>query len=567
MGQLFSRGEEPLAVVNGSSDKSLWSRNLEHILQERSTQYKDKPAVIFPWQGVQLSFRELHDRAITVAESLLRAGVHHGDCIGIMAGNRYEYLEAFVGGGLIGCRVLVLNNTYRPWELEQALNRTECRILFLAPTIGSRSLIDHVNLLDNTSNRSSLPSLSQIVFFGDSPIGLTFKHQNYDEFKKMGVDVCECEYSRPIVQPGDIASFQLTSGTTGEPKVAMLSHLSMLNNARFVGQRLSISSNDVICCPPPLFHCFGLVMGFLAGVIQGATVVFPSDHFNPSETVDSVLKHKCTTLLGVPTMFIAELEMLQSRNQSINTVEKGLIAGSTISQTLIGRLNKGLGLTYMAIAYGMTETAPVSFMSAIDDALNKRTETVGRVMPHTRAKIIDSRGRTVRREERGELCVSGYGLQKGYLNNEEKTREVMKLDKEGVLWMHTGDECIIDKDGYCRVTGRIKDIIIRGGENIFPAEIEERLISHPLISEASVVGLQDSKYGEVVACFLKSPLSEGDRPKTAEIQDWVKSVMSRSKSPQYVFWVGTGGICEDFPKTGSGKHQKHLLREIGNRNI
>jgi mevalonyl-CoA ligase len=203
-------------------------------------------------------------------------------------------------------------------------------------------------------------------------------------------------------------------------------------------------------------------MGFLAGIIQGATVVFPSDHFNPDAVLESVWKYQCTTLLGVPTMFIAELEALQSRKESINTVQKGLIAGSTISHTLIGRLNKGMGLKYMAIAYGMTETAPVSFMSATDDALDRRTESVGRIMPHTQAKVIDSSGNTVKRGVRGELCVSGYGLQKGYLNNESKTMEVMKRDKEGVLWMHSGDECIIDNDGYCRVTGRIKDIIIRG---------------------------------------------------------------------------------------------------------
>jgi acyl-CoA synthetase (AMP-forming)/AMP-acid ligase II len=236
----------------------------------------------------------------------------------------------------------------------------------------------------------------------------------------------------------------------------------MLNNARFVGQRLGIDSTDVICCPPPLFHCFGLVMGFLAGLIHGSTVVFPSDHFNADAVLESVYRHQCTTLLGVPTMFISELEALQSRNDLIISLCKGLIAGSTISHTLMNRLSKSMGLSEMTIAYGMTETAPVSFMGAADDAPNKRNGTVGRVMPHTQAKVINHLGETVPRGARGELCVSGYGLQKGYLKNKAKTAEAMKFDKDGVLWMHTGDECVIDSEGYCRVTGRIKDIIIRG---------------------------------------------------------------------------------------------------------
>ncbi|KAF3385397.1 putative acyl-CoA synthetase YngI [Penicillium rolfsii] len=560
---------EPLALVQGPPEPPLWVVNLESVLNEKAEQHHEKPAVIFPWQKQQLSFEQLRQRGQLVAASLLGAGVKHGDCVGIIAGNRYEYLEVFVGGALIGCTVLVLNNTYRPWELRHALERTECRILFLAPTIGSRSLIEHVNLLCSASSQGSLPSLSQIVFYGDSPADVTMKHQNYAEFtSSIKVDSdkwSEGGFVRQVVLPSDTLSFQLTSGTTGLPKVAMLSHLSMLNNARFVGQRLGIASTDVICCPPPLFHCFGLVMGFLASLIHGATIVFPSDHFNADAVLESVYRHQCTTLLGVPTMFIAELEALQARNDPILSLRKGLIAGSTISHTLMNRLSNSMGLSEMTIAYGMTETAPVSFMSAADDAPNKRNETVGRVMPHTQAKVINQLGEIVHRGERGELCVSGYGLQKGYLNNAAKTAEVMRFDKDGLLWMHTGDECVIDSEGYCRVTGRIKDIIIRGGENIFPAEIEDRLIAHPAVSEASVVGVRDVKYGEVVACFLKSALQPVDRPTTEEVQSWVRDVMSRSKSPEYVFWVGDGGVCEDFPTTGSGKHQKHLLREIGNK--
>ena len=360
----------------------------------------------------------------------------------------------------------------------------------------------------------------------------------------------------------------------------------MINNARFVGQRLDLTSADVICCPPPLFHCFGLVMGFMTSLIHGSTIVFPSDHFNADLVIDSVHRYCCTTLLGVPTMFIAELEICQSKETVPSGLRKGLIAGSTISQTLVDRLSSDMGLGVMVIAYGMTETGPVSFMTSSQDAPDKRIGTVGRAMPHTQAKVIDRTGQLVHRGMRGELCVSGHGLQAGYLNNQAKTKEVMRLDETGTMWMHTGDECIIDDSGYCRVTGRIKDIIIRGrslslvllrlsghyliryllgGENIFSAEIEERLIAHPSIVEASVVGVPDAKYGEVVASFVKTASQRADRPDPQEIQNWVRKALSKSKTPQYLFWVGEGEVCQEFPTTGSGKHQKHLLREIANQ--
>lgn len=289
----------------------------------------------------------------------------------------------------------------------------------------------------------------------------------------------------------------------------------MLNNARFLGERLGINSTDVICCPPPLFHCFGLLMGFVAGIIQGATLVFPSDHFNPVNVVDSVLKHKCTTLLGVPTMFIAELEVVQSRNDTITTLKRGLIAGSTIPQTLLSRLNKGMGLKFIAIAYGMTETGPISFMGAPHDAFDKQIETVGRIMPHTQAKVVDRLGNTVKRGVRGELCVSGYGLQKGYLDNEEKTKEAMKLDKNDVLWMHTGDECIIDNDGYCHVTGRIKDIIIRG--NVRPLLICIAMLTCYFQAEKTYFLLKLKRGSFLIRLFLKLSLLAFGMPSTERL--------------------------------------------------
>jgi acyl-CoA synthetase (AMP-forming)/AMP-acid ligase II len=318
-------------------------------------------------------------------------------------------------------------------------------------------------------------------------------------------------------------------------------------------------------------------MGFLAALTHSSSIVFPSDVFDASLTLDAIAAEQCTTLLGVPTMFIAELSELATKPYKIATLRTGLAAGSMIPAPLLERLNREMGVNDVLIAYGMTETSPVTFMVDSDDP-EERRRGLGKVMPHTSAKIVDLQGNIMPRGSRGELCTSGYALMKGYLDNKMGTKEVMRRDENGVLWMHTGDECIIDNEGYCEITGRIKDLIIRGmsislvqhivsltlpgGENIFPAEIEEHLIRHPLICEASVVGLPDDKYGEVVSCFLR--VVEGKRkPGEQEVREWISSKLSWQKLPKWVFWIGDKDVGSDFPKTGSGKHQKHILRELG----
>ena len=328
---------------------------------------------------------------------------------------------------------------------------------------------------------------------------------------------------------------------------------------------MRLAVDDVVCCPPPLFHCFGLVMGFLASLCHGSAIVFPSEQFDAYSVLNAVVNEGATALLGVPTMFVAMLEACEKKNFTINTLRTGLAAGAAIPVALMGQLREKLGVKAMLIAYGMTETSPVTFISSLDDTQEKRAMTLGRVMPHTGAKVIskDGKGTILKRGETGELCTSGYALQKGYWKNEAKTKEVMKMDDHGTIWMHTGDECKIDDEGYGYITGRIKDMIIRGGENIFPVEIEERLVAHPAIIEASVVGLLDERYGEVVACFIR-PAEHLSRPGDEEVREWVKQKLARHKAPKHVFWIGDSGVGNDFPKTGSGKHQKHLLQDLGN---
>ncbi|CAN9354845.1 unnamed protein product [Alternaria alternata] len=305
-------------------------------------------------------------------------------------------------------------------------------------------------------------------------------------------------------------------------------------------------------------------MGFLASFTHGASIVFPADQFDASLTYDAIVAERCTALLGVPTMFIAMLSVLPAKRQKITSIRTGLAAGSMVPAPLLERLKKEMGVCGILVAYGMTETSPVTFMMGLDDSQKHLNKGLGIVMPHTSAKIVDGQGRILPRGSRGELCTSGFALMKGYFANEAGTNEIMRRDEEGVLWMHTGDECIITQQGYCEITGRIKDIIIRGGENIFPAEIEEQLLRHPSISEASVVGLSDEKYGEIVSCFLR--VSGGEQKvRDEDVRAWVGAKLGRQKVPARVFWVGdeAGCVAVDFPKTGSGKHQKHLLKDLG----
>ncbi|KAJ5892131.1 acetyl-CoA synthetase-like protein [Penicillium subrubescens] len=561
-----------LAIVHGPKEPALWTKTLGNFIDEQAASFGERPCVIFPWQSVRLSYGQLADRSKVLAKAMLEMGLRHGDCVGIMAGNCYQYIEVFLGGARIGCPAVVLNNTYTPSELQNATSRSACKLVFIASTIGSRDLSGHIKaLVGSSSQKSMLPELRRVVYLGNGALEQGgVEMQSYSTFTSNGHSVFMndrvLKRAENGVTPEDVLNLQFTSGTTGSPKAAMLTSNNLLNDARFVGDAMALTPEDVICCPPPLFHCFGLVLGFLASFTHGSSIVFPSDFFDVKRVVDAIVDEDATVLLGVPTMYVSELEVMAKTGQRPRRLRTGLASGSAVSQGLMNELRAKMGVEKMLIAYGMTETSPVTFITSLEDSDEKGTTTVGRVIPHTAAKVIGKDGRVLRRGERGELCTSGFALQKGYLGNEAKTREVMRRDEDGVLWMHTGDEALLDKDGYAQITGRIKDIIIRGGENIFPREIEERIMLHPAISEASVVGIKDERYGEVVGCFLKG-VERASRVSDLEVKQWVGQQMGRHKTPQYIFWIGDAGVGDDFPKTGSGKHQKHILRDIGNKLI
>ena len=396
------------------------------------------------------------------------------------------------------------------------------------------------------------------------------------------------------LKPNDTINIQFTSGTTSLPKAACLSHHSILNNGKSIGDRMLLTSSDIVCCPPPLFHCFGSILGYMATATHGSSIVFPCEAFSPYNTLLSVQEERCTALYGVPTMFIAELELFQNGtvpNYGFEHLRTGIAAGSSIPAELMRKLHKMLNLTELTICYGMTETSPVSCMTTTSDPMDKRIDSVGRLLPHVEAKVVDpaSRAQILPVGHTGELAVSGYLVMKEYWGARAQTAEVMISDEGGKVWMHTGDEAVMDKEGYVKITGRIKDIIIRGGENIHPLEIENCLLAHPGVKEVSVVGLPDERYGEAVGGFVI--LNDVVQVEKRELREWVRKKLSHHLGklisfvvvctthrfvgesveadtaggavsysvPKYVFWR------DNYPKTASGKIQKFKLREEGIR--
>ncbi|KAF2207627.1 hypothetical protein CERZMDRAFT_50854 [Cercospora zeae-maydis SCOH1-5] len=556
----MARGD---SLIHASTTEPLWAVTLGSLIDTQARVYGDQTALVVPWQKARRSYNDLSARSKLIAKALLEAGLRYGDCLGILAGNCFEYIEIFLGAARIGVITVVLNSNYTPTELYNAILFSETKMLCVARSPGPRrNVTAHIETL-----MERIKDL-QIVVFDDAEYtrrqGPAVEY--YETFVASGqssqISDTELADQQELVRPADVLNLQFTSGTTGAPKAAMLSHVNLINNARLLCHRMGVTESDIICCPPPLFHCFGLVMGFLGSFASGCSIVYPSPQFDAALVLDAVEDERCSILYGVPTMFTATLEDNTKNPRNLKSLRLALAAGSPVPQKVVDRLDKEMGIRYVLIAYGMTETSPVTFTTQPCDSLEQRLSTVGTLLPHTSAKIIDAEGSTVPIGVAGEICVSGYALQQGYLKNVEKTNEVMRLDSQGVRWMHTGDEGVLNEGGYLRVTGRIKDMIIRGGENIIPVEVEERLLAHKSIVEAAVVGVPHAKYGESVACFLRQA-ENAPRPTVAELSEWVRGTLGRHKAPEHVWWVGDAAVCENFPQTASGKYQKHILRKLG----
>ncbi|KDR72597.1 hypothetical protein GALMADRAFT_252749 [Galerina marginata CBS 339.88] len=526
-------------------------------------------------------FEEFDRHIGALARGLLGMGVQKGDRVGVIMGNNSAYAMLQWACAGIGAILVTLNPAYRLTELAATINLAGVKHLFVVPRLRSSTYVRTLSQAFPELRTAhpgeicieDIPKLRNLVVVDNAEeersdlAKLHIKSMvDWREILMWRQDTPEAKLHRElysVLDKDEVINLQFTSGTTGSPKAVSLTHYNLLNNGISIGRCMRLTENDVLCNVPPLFHCFGLVLGNMATWTHGACIVYPSASFDPPSIVDAITAERCTALHGVPTHFLGVLSEVEKRieaGESVNTksLRTGIAAGSPIPIDLMKNLISKLNLTELTNAYGMTETSPVSFQTTPNDPIIKRVETVGKVQPHVKAKLIDPQGNVVDVGKPGEICVAGYLLQKGYWNDEEQTKSVMKRDEEGTLWMHTGDEGILDEEGYLRVVGRIKDIITRGGENLFPVQIENALTAHPGIREAAAIAVPDPKYGEVVGAWIVR------EPNTGISRQGVRRSVTDSMNPQnapaWVWFIGEDGNPEELPKTASGKIMKHVLR-------
>ncbi|KAB8204615.1 acetyl-CoA synthetase-like protein [Aspergillus parasiticus] len=517
-----------LSIVQGPREPPLCHLTLGQLIDQQSERFGSKDAIIVPWSGARLSFQVLRQHTQDLAKGLLAMGIGRGDRVAIFSGDDERFADLVIAVARIGAVLVVLNKTFTFLECDMV-------------NFGSTSfLIQHIQT-------HPVPGLKQTVLIRTDYVD-THETLTWDDVLLLGNSVPQqaLHQAQRSVLCHDTVYLQFTSGTAGLPKAAMLSHFGIINNGRMCGARLDLNPDDIVCCPPSLFHAFGLVSGLICSLACGATIVFPSRDFDASAVVDALIRYGCTVLHGVPTMFVAILQQLQHRKMKVKTVRAGMVGGMKVAPSLLDEIQATFSSMDLRIIYGMTETSAGSFMTAATDPAREKLETVAK---HS----LTSRPRS-------------WTARTTYSPGESGTAEALVRDENGVTWIYTGDEASIDEDGYCRITGRIKDIIIRGGENIYPTEIEERLMEHPDVEQAAIVGLKDDKYGEVVAAFLQS-LPQHNRPSLNDVKDWIWQVLGRHKAPVHVFWVGPGESIGQYPVTGSGKIRKGVLREIGNNMI
>jgi fatty-acyl-CoA synthase len=545
-----------LSYVCGTGSVPLLYKTVGGVLEDAARRWGDRPAMVVRHQNIRWTYRELNDAADRVAAGFIKLGLQPGDRVGIWSPNRYEWVLTQFATAKAGLILVNVNPAYRTSELEFVLNKVGCKALILAPNFKSSDYIGMLRQLAPELATSAvgdlqsvrLPTLRTVILTDDARVP---GFMPFRAVETLGTDVERERLNelRSLLQPEDSINIQFTSGTTGLPKGATLSHHNIVNNGYFVASHMAFTHEDSLCIPVPLYHCFGMVMGVLGCVTHGAAMIFPSEAFEPGAVLEAVAAEKCTALYGVPTMFIAELDHPQFRNYDLNSLRTGVMAGAPCPVEVMKRVIADMHMREVTIAYGMTETSPVSFQSRSDDSIERRVSTVGRIHPHLEVKIIDTDGRVVPRGERGELLTRGYSVMTGYWDDVEKTRQ--SVDEQG--WMHTGDLAVIDAEGYCNIAGRVKDLIIRGGENVSPREVEEFLYRHPQIQDVQVFGIPDQRYGEIVCAWIKL---KGAEPCDADaIRLFCRDQIAHFKVPTHIRFV------EQFPMTVTGKIQKFIMRE------
>ncbi|MEZ4520517.1 MAG: AMP-binding protein [Thermomicrobiales bacterium] len=546
-----------LSYVHGASDAPLIGATIGDLFDRVAEQMPDNEALVSRHEGKRFSYRELQHACNEFARGLMALGIKKGDRIGIWAPNWTEWVIAQFATPKIGAILVNINPAYRVHELEYALNQSGCSTLIIAPPFKTsrygdllRRLCPELESCRPGKLRSErAPDLRTVIAFGDQQVPGSF---HWDDILEMAGGISDNDLAQRQSEQNfdDPINIQYTSGTTGFPKGATLSHHSILNNGYFIGERMDLTGEDRICIPVPFYHCFGMVLGNLAAVTHGATIVIPAEIFDPEYTLETVQAERCTALYGVPTMFIAELNHPRFGEFDLSTLRTGIMAGSPCPIEVMRQVMSKMHMAEVTIAYGMTETSPVSFQSKTDDPIEKRVSTVGPIHPHVECKIIDPEtGAVVPRGVTGELLSRGYIVMLGYWNNPEATAEAIDAGR----WMHTGDLAVMDEDGYVNIVGRVKDMIIRGGENVYPREIEEFLYQHPAIQDVQVIGVPDERYGEqVMACIILKP----DATCTdEELHAFCEEEIAYYKIPLYWKFV------ESYPMTITGKIQKYLMRE------
>ncbi|HIJ82412.1 MAG TPA: AMP-binding protein [Desulfuromonadales bacterium] len=527
------------------------------LLDDMAKRFPGNEALVYHERNLRLTYKEFNDTCRKVAKGLLKLGIKKGDNIAIWAYNVPEWVILQFASAKIGAILVTVNTSYKSAELEYILNQSDSTSLFM---VGSFKDTNYVETLTSVVpgitatkpgelNAPNLPFLKNVIFIGEeTPAGML----NFDSIIKLGAEVPDDCLSaiEATLDCHETINMQYTSGTTGFPKGVMLTHYNIVNNGFNIGECMKLSEKDRLCIPVPFFHCFGCVLGVMACVTHATTMV-PVEIFDPLKVLQTVEKEKCTGVHGVPTMFIAELEHPEFKNFDLTSLRTGIMAGSNCPIEVMKKVNSEMHANEITIAYGQTESSPVITQTRTNDALELRVATVGRALPDVEVKIVDiETNETLPPGKQGELCTRGYHVMKGYYKMPEETAKAIDTDN----WLHTGDLAIMDENGYCKITGRIKNMIIRGGENIYPREIEEFLYTHPKVSDIQVYGVPDKKYGEQVmaAIILKKGMSMTED----EVRDFCRDKIANYKIPKYVKFV------DSYPMTASGKIQKFKMREM-----
>lgn len=546
-----------LSYFKGADTPALIHQTIGERLAQTVADFPHRDALISRHQGIRWTYTEYAHEIERLATGLLRLGIRPGDRVGIWAPNCAEWCLTQFATARIGAILVNVNPAYRVFELEYALNKSGCKALITAESFKSSQYVEMLQALapelagcePGRLVSATLPGLELVIRLGE---GRTPGMLNF-------ADVCNLgrESERTLLHeveagldPHDVINIQFTSGTTGNPKGAALTHHNILNNANQVAHGMRFSDQDRLVIPVPMYHCFGMVLGKLACVSRGAAAIFPSDAFEAGSVLEAVEAEQATALHGVPTMFIAELEHPEFNRFDLSTLRTGIMAGAPCPVEVMKKVIERMHMAEVLIAYGQTECSPVNHMTLADDPIEKRVETVGRAGPHLEVKILDENGDIVPVGETGDICARGYAVMKGYWDDPEKTAET--VDDEG--WLHSGDLGVMDDEGYVTVVGRLKDMIIRGGENIYPREIEEFLFTHPGIQDAKVVGVADERYGEEVCAWVQ--LKEGESLSEEEIRDFCRKNIAYFKVPRYI------RLVDGFPMTVTGKIQKFKMREV-----